>query len=588
MLLLLLACQNQPQTNVIWILTDDQRADTLWAMPELTARLVGEGVRFTDANVTTPLCCPSRASLYSGGYLPAEVGVLTNRAPNGGFKMFTGGPTLAERAREAGYRTGFFGKYLNGSDTLERLTVPAGWEQFTMLRSPFDYNEPRFFEGSAGEEAVPVEPGMYLTDVIADQALTFIQQNDEPYFVTINHFAPHTPIKVNGRDRALHTEYEWRPESFGEDLSDKPAWVHDAQLEVGAEDDTIRDQLQALAAVDRGIGRLLDALAERGDLEHTVVFFFSDNGMSWLEHGMWGKGMPYTPSLMVPLVVRAPGIAPGVHDGLVAANLDVPTTTQILLGLSPRGQGQDLLPMLQGMPSTHSSLPIANFTAVRPYWSGILTEDWKYVEYTTGEEELYDRQTDPDELDGSIDIDAPIDDLRAENEARRALVLIDSAFDVPLGSAFELPLRTWGGTPPLTFSSENLPSGVTLVDDRLGGVLTEPSMVRLTVSVVDSGRSPFTGEPHRFGQTIELYPNAAAGPAQPRYRSDLEGPPERIGDTLLVRRYHPGPTSIEVSPDPDFERDLWTSAELSGAELRFEEVPPGWVRVVGQPGFWCR
>ena len=116
--------------NILVVLTDDQRWDSLWAMPFVQRKLADRGVKFTNVYATTPSCSPFRASFLSGGFLARETGVLTNRPPNGGVAAFFDERTLATILQEAGYRTGIVGKYMNRYSSIAPR-VPPGWDQFT-------------------------------------------------------------------------------------------------------------------------------------------------------------------------------------------------------------------------------------------------------------------------------------------------------------------------------------------------------------------------------------------------------------------------------------------------------------------------
>ncbi|MDP1778761.1 MAG: sulfatase-like hydrolase/transferase, partial [Anaerolineales bacterium] len=115
--------------NIIIIITDDQPYHTLQYMPNVQSELVEKGVNFTNAYVTTPLCCPSRASILTGQYVHNH-GVKTNRAPEGGATAFDDRSTLAVWLHDAGYRTGLLGKYLNGYHDLPEGYIPPGWDDW--------------------------------------------------------------------------------------------------------------------------------------------------------------------------------------------------------------------------------------------------------------------------------------------------------------------------------------------------------------------------------------------------------------------------------------------------------------------------
>ena len=113
--------------NIVLILTDDQRWDTLWAMPILKKQLASRGITFKNAFMTTPVCCPARASLLSGGFYAHHTGVLTNSSLNGSIHKFQDTETLPTLLQKAGYVTGFVGKYMH---EYRPGYVPPGWTNF--------------------------------------------------------------------------------------------------------------------------------------------------------------------------------------------------------------------------------------------------------------------------------------------------------------------------------------------------------------------------------------------------------------------------------------------------------------------------
>ncbi len=116
--------------DIVLIVTDDQRFDSLWAMPVLSERLAARGVTFPDAFVVNPLCCPSRASILTGNYSHTTL-VYRQVPPFGRFEWFDDGSTLATWLHDAGYRTGLFGKYLDGyQHAAVTGYVPPGWDRW--------------------------------------------------------------------------------------------------------------------------------------------------------------------------------------------------------------------------------------------------------------------------------------------------------------------------------------------------------------------------------------------------------------------------------------------------------------------------
>jgi arylsulfatase A-like enzyme len=273
-----------PQLKFVFILTDDQRFDTLWAMPYVQRDLVTGGVLFENAIGTFPLCCPTRASILAGGFYAKNTGVLTNGLPLGGFPRFKDTNTLATRLRRAGYRTALVGKYLNDYPL---GYVPPGWSLFIGQKGPggldqnFDYNWNAFrvtvgssAESSTTGEVAPVAE--YVTDYQRDVVLDFISElSNEPFFVLWSTYAPHSPATPAVEDEGKFTDYLYRERAWGElDVSDKPVGYrlkHRQELqrreEGSVDEERPRRQLRSLQAVDRGVKAIIETLAAVGKLE---------------------------------------------------------------------------------------------------------------------------------------------------------------------------------------------------------------------------------------------------------------------------------------------------------------------------------
>jgi arylsulfatase A-like enzyme len=389
------------------IVTDDQRWDTLWAMPEVQRSLVGPGVTFANAFTTSSLCCPSRASILTGGY-PHTTGVYTQGLPHGGFKAFDDSTTIATELHGAGYRTGYFGKYLDSyqSDALAGY-VPPGWDRWVAFvhAQYFDYG--LTVDGAVERHAH--EPQDYSTDVLAAQTDAFIRSSDGPVFAVFAPAAPHAPAVPSPVDQALFTDLAaWAPPAFDEpDRSDKPRYVR-AFRRLGAErtaalEELRRNQYRSLQAVDRAVAGLLDALEDTGRLDDALVIFTSDNGLLWGEHRWLKKEVPYEEAIRVPLVVRADTLASARIDEHLVANIDLAPTIADTAGVAlPDADGASLLPLLRGetvpwrpallIEHLRGTNPVPTYCAVR-------TPRHLFARYQTGERELYDLETDPAELD---------------------------------------------------------------------------------------------------------------------------------------------------------------------------------------------
>ena len=337
--------------DVLLIVTDDQRWDTLDAMPIVQEQLVDRGITFSNAFVSNPLCCPSRASILTGNY-SHTTGVYRQTTPYGAFESFRDGSTLATWLHDAGYTTGLFGKYIDAYQN-GALTgyVPPGWDRWVSFvhSGYYDYGltvdgHPRFHGQNPDED--------YSTVVLGDAAEEFILTAPEgrPLFAEFAPAAPHDPAIPEPRFEAAFRDLEpWRPANYDEaDVSDKPAYVQVlprlTREWMAWIDGLRRKQFQTMMSVDEQVGRLLDALETTGRLQDTLIVFTSDNGLLWGEHRWMRKEVPYDEALRVPMVVRydAIGIGSRVEESLVL-NIDIAPTIAALTGVdAPATEGNDL------------------------------------------------------------------------------------------------------------------------------------------------------------------------------------------------------------------------------------------------------
>jgi N-acetylglucosamine-6-sulfatase len=401
------SAQTAERPSVVLVLTDDQRWDTLSAMPNVRRELVGRGVTFSNGFVVNSLCCPSRASILTGLY-SHSTGVYLNTGRYGGFAAFRDASTVATWLQAVGYRTGYVGKYLNGYSPLSGY-VPPGWSHWTAFAGRYD-------EYWLNRNGAPTwhgrEPSEYSTDVLADDAVRFLRETAGPLFLVYAPYAPHSPATPAQRHAGALTDLEpWRPASYNEaDVSDKPAWLRARPLLEPAQQNAIdefrRDQLRSLLAVDEGVGRIVEALRETGRLENTLIAYTSDNGFAWGEHRRTSKMDPYEESIRVPFVVRYDALVRSPRrDRRLVLNIDLAPTFADVAGIvPPYVEGASLVPLLtspdvpwradflvEHLRSTPTNQGIPSYCAVRNARS-------IFVSYETGEEELYDLVADPHQL----------------------------------------------------------------------------------------------------------------------------------------------------------------------------------------------
>ena len=449
---------NKP--NIVFILTDDLDAAAIQTMPHLKALITDQGLTFANYFVSMSLCCPSRAATLRGQY-PHNTQILGNQLPTGGFqKFFQLGEeksTVAVWLQDAGYRTMLAGKYLNGYPEQNNTQyVPAGWSEWYSANKGNAYSE---FNYSLNENGKTVDygnkPEDYGTDVYVGKTVDFIQrsaQAGKPFFVYLAPYAPHAPYTPAPRHANLFPGVKApRTPNYDEpDVSDKPVYIADrprlTPKQITAIDEDYRKRLQALQAVDEGIEKIVNTLKANGQLDNTYIFFTSDNGYHLGNHRMVvGKIAPYEEELRVTMRVRGPGVPAGKTLEYIAGNIDMGPTWADLAGVQAPAfvDGRSLVPLMganppplsqwrqefaiengpdkidpnapvvEVTPDTDAELleppdqdeteaaalakPVKNKRAIPPF-RGIRLQTLSYVEYVTGEKELYDVKADPYEL----------------------------------------------------------------------------------------------------------------------------------------------------------------------------------------------
>ncbi len=373
-----------PRPNIVVVVLDDVRPDGIDRMPVLLERIAARGVTFRHAFAPNASCAPSRASLLTG-LSAARHGVLQVAGPLGGARRFRESgadrATLATWLQAAGYRTGFFGKYLNAyalagppRATAAVPYVPPGWLHWWALASPEHYGGRRgmAYRAVAGDRIETfgdhTSDAQYSTRTTAAQLRAFVAdavRAGTPFV------AWWTPLAAHGEQRTMLPVPEerfasafdglapWRPPGWNEaEVRDKPRWVRANQRRPQARalaaliDRLRRRQYQTLLSVDEQLGALLDELAARGVDEDTIVVVTSDHGIGWGEHQLWGeKGCAYEACQRVPLLVRYPRrVAGGRVLDIPALNVDLAPTLAALAGIAvpPDLDGRDLSPWLVG------------------------------------------------------------------------------------------------------------------------------------------------------------------------------------------------------------------------------------------------
>ncbi|HJR80843.1 MAG TPA: sulfatase [Anaerolineales bacterium] len=364
-------------TNIVLIMTDDQDTDSLPVMRHLMSYPEGSWVNFTNAYANHSICCPARATVLTGQYAHTTGVTGNNKGAN-----LDDTNTLPVWLDKAGYRTGLIGKYLNGYpwDRGEAY-VPPGWDYFKT-------------DGLGG------------LDGFTREALEFINTAEGPFFLYLAYRAPHSPAKPLPRYENANVYIpDDRPNFNEEDISDKPAWIRELPpLPQSTLDEWHAERIasqRALLGVDDGIQQIIEALKSKGQLENTMIIFMSDHGFSWGSHRYILKECVYEECSRFPLLIRYPGLTENREESRLVSNVDLADTIADYAGITPEipQDGKSFIPLLTNTATDwHEEVLLERAGQGQFGFYGIRVPGWKYVEYGSGDVELYDLTSDPYEL----------------------------------------------------------------------------------------------------------------------------------------------------------------------------------------------
>ena len=469
--------------NVVFVLTDDQRADALSCMghPHLQTpridQLAAEGALFVNHFCTTSLCSPSRASILGGLYAHAH-GVVNN------FTNYPRDlPTFPRTLQNEGYATAYIGKWHMGEDDDSKR---PGFDHFVTHRGQGQYFDTEF---RANDGPRAVVPG-YYTNVVTDMAIDWLddlketeETRDRPFLLMIGHKAPHSFYFPEKKYAAAFDDVRVPYPRTAFDLADKPTWItqrlntwhgiygplfdwrkefpDDSAAAMLDFERMVRAYWGTLLSVDDSVGRLYDHLDRIGELDNTLFIFTSDNGLLEGEHGMVDKRTAHEPSIRIPLVVRYPAlVSPKLPKRIEAQTLTIDFAPSILeiCGAPPleNTQGRSWKTLLEeGDPAWRTSWYYEyNYEVQFPYTPNVRalrTDEWKYIRYPHGDgspdrhmAELYHLTVDPGETTNLIarpELQDKVAELRDELRRRIAEARPDGQDEMPLdqGIKGELP-----------------------------------------------------------------------------------------------------------------------------------------------------
>jgi N-acetylglucosamine-6-sulfatase len=408
--------------DIVVIMVDDlpQLDGRLWQpLPTIRQTFVERGITFTGFHGESPLCCPGRAGWLTGQHTHNH-GVGVNDA-----RLFDPAMTLATQLDGIGYETVLAGKYLNLYHRIAP-SVPPGWHHFHAMEGGyFDYR--MWNDGAPGGQLFGSAATDYSTDVIKTKVLAHIRDApaDTPLFAFISVFAPHGPRQPAPRHESsatCTTIPAWAPPNYNEaDVSDKPAWLRAKPMQSAPAYDLV-STCRTMLSVDDLVRGVRNKLARYRNLDDTLIVLTSDNGMNAGAHRLLGKGTPYATgvSFLVSWPGRLGSRSRTVDERL--SNIDLaPTLCEIAgceLGPYPNGQqrpdGRSFASLLTGQAdSIGRDAVLESMIAGERPWHAVATTEhsplartvcgsapssgcrWHYVEYRTGERELYDVSNGP-------------------------------------------------------------------------------------------------------------------------------------------------------------------------------------------------
>lgn len=387
--------------NILLLCADDHRADAIGGLGHTLLRtpnwdrLLREGIAFTQAFTTIPICTPARAELLSGCDAEAN-----------GVRWFgdTIDPTLTllpQAFADAGYETFFTGKWHN-----DGLPTERGYQESR-----------RVFVGGMHDHRMSFEENGktvtgFSSELFAEAAVDFIQSREDsqtPWLAHVAFTAPHDPRTPPVGWRVESRRVPLPPNFMPEHPFDNGAMTTRDELLLPwpRTEEAIREHLSdyygMLLHLDAQVGRILAALDAADQRHNTLVIYMADHGLALGSHGLMGKMSLYDHSVRIPFVWRGPGIPEGKQSDALCKGLDLfPTLCDLCdVPVPSTVCGKSLAPVLRGETETHREEVYGTYGDVQRM---IRTDRYKYIYYPhIGKEQLFDLETDPDEMRNLLD-----------------------------------------------------------------------------------------------------------------------------------------------------------------------------------------
>lgn len=448
-----------PPRNVVLLLSDDHRFDFMgfmerapeWLETPALDRMAAGGAHIRNAFVTTSLCSPSRASIFTGRYAHRH-GVVDNSSPIPPGTVFF--PELLQRE---GWRTAYIGKWHMGEGEASARPRP-GFDRWVSFPGQGVYLDPVL--NVDGEQ---VRREGYTTDILTDYAVEFLREqrasgNRQPFFLVLSSKAVHAEFIPAPRHRGRYADapipYPGTMAHTAANYRGKPDWVraqrgswhgvdymYHGQMEF---DEFYRRYAETLLALDESVGRVLDELNATGLARNTLVLYLGDNGFLLGEHGLIDKRNAYEESIRIPMLAYAPGWIPaGTEVTAMVRNIDLAPTILALAGVrQPEPMdGRSVLAALRGGAAAGGA---SGELLYEYYWEyafphtpttlALRGDRFKYILYhgVWDRNELYDLRDDPEERVNLIDVPAYRDTVRVMHDRLWTLLRETDGLRIPL------------------------------------------------------------------------------------------------------------------------------------------------------------
>ena len=397
------AAAPRKRPNILFVLPDQLRAQALGCMgnPDVKTpnidKLASQGILFRNTFANTPVCCPARAILMTGKYTHKN-GMVAND-----LRLREEEVTIAELLRDAGYRTGFIGKWhLDGGQRMPGFIPPGprrqGFEYWAANECSHTHFNNQYFR----DDPTPIPLGKFEAEGWTDLAIEFLgaaKKDSRPFFLTVQMGPPHDPYKAPPEYTKMYDPAK---------LTMRANWKEGDQLPGRA---AISEYYGMVTAVDDQIGRMMQSLDDLGLANDTIFLISSDHGDMLGSQGRRLKRKPWEESIRVPGILRYPALVkPARSTERFFSHVDFAPTLLSLCGVKPP-------PFMQGVDFSQFILhekgrtPDSVFFQIfGPYqgdgtedgWRGVRTDRYMYARFESKPWVLYDLQADPNEMKNLI------------------------------------------------------------------------------------------------------------------------------------------------------------------------------------------